>query len=91
MAATAKKHPALPAEPGWYLFRCGINAVPQHQNKWRAGYNRKDEPFRTSRLFDTEQEAVEWVWQAYRNKKAAEQHGDIVQRWLCSPLQVTQS
>lgn len=91
MAATTKKHPALPAEPGWYLFRVGINATPRLQGKWRAGYTGKTEDFRTSSYFDTEQEAIDWIWAEHRKKKAAEQHGDIVQRWLCSPLQVTQS
>lgn len=84
MAATRKKHPALPDEPGWYLFRIGIAAPPAKQGKWRAGYNRQGAEFRTSSLFDTEQQAIDWVWEEYKAQNRAAQQSDIVQRFLCS-------
>lgn len=85
MAAPRKKHPALPAEPGWTLCRIGPTGKPSQRGKWRVGYVGKKHPRRVI-IKDTEAEAIAYLQQKYAEFHSPRKIDDVAQRWLCRRL-----
>lgn len=74
MSYNGRKHSALPAEPGWYLFERKGEGKP-----WRCGYNGKHHAH-FSRDFATEQVAILYIKGKHEQLSDG---GGIMQAWLC--------